>query len=457
VVVSAVVRNNNNNNNNNRAGANAAARAAVLLLSMISLRLGGLSGPTRPWVEAAFVPAPAGGRRSWFGGSTPMRGSSGIAGVDLLEGTVVRFGTTAMLAGVGSRSASSSSSSSSSSSASAEMEDGDDDDEEEDCPFPTSDPNHLSSPALVRGTPLTSIQKRRNKQFVHAVKAFVFDNLYGDATTTHRSVGLGSSEAVEDQQRQEQQEQQDQRQKLRRCYARFHALETIARMPYFAYLSALHLLETLGQWRRAEYLKLHFAEAWNEMHHLLILEELLAEEGGPVRWRDQFVSQHLAVGYYWAAVIVYLANPALAYNVNQAVEEEAYETYDAFLTARKSYLEGRPAPGVARRYYAGPDLYLFDAMHHAGNGAASGPPPRRRRPKCETLYDTFVNIRDDEMEHVKTMAYLQGECRGDATTALQQPRSHRMQPPSRQEKDLPPLLPVLDASNRTSTMTGVTA
>lgn len=35
-----------------------------------------------------------------------------------------------------------------------------------------------------------------------------------------------------------------------RTYARFYALETIARVPYFGYLCVLHLYETLGQWRK---------------------------------------------------------------------------------------------------------------------------------------------------------------------------------------------------------------
>jgi ubiquinol oxidase len=59
-----------------------------------------------------------------------------------------------------------------------------------------------------------------------------------------------------------------------RHYARFYALETIARVPYFSYLSVLHLYETLGWWRKADFLKIHFAESWNELHHLLIMEEL---------------------------------------------------------------------------------------------------------------------------------------------------------------------------------------
>ena len=39
-------------------------------------------------------------------------------------------------------------------------------------------------------------------------------------------------------------------------------------------MSVLHMYESFGWWRRADYLKVHFAESWNEMHHLLIMEVL---------------------------------------------------------------------------------------------------------------------------------------------------------------------------------------
>ena len=39
-----------------------------------------------------------------------------------------------------------------------------------------------------------------------------------------------------------------------RDYPRFYALETIARVPYFSFLSVLHLYESFGWWRRADYL-----------------------------------------------------------------------------------------------------------------------------------------------------------------------------------------------------------
>ena len=49
-------------------------------------------------------------------------------------------------------------------------------------------------------------------------------------------------------------------------FGRFFMLETVARMPYFSYITMLHLYETLGFWRRsADIKRIHFAEEWNEV------------------------------------------------------------------------------------------------------------------------------------------------------------------------------------------------
>ena len=47
----------------------------------------------------------------------------------------------------------------------------------------------------------------------------------------------------------------------RNPFQRFFLLETVARMPYFSYITMLHLYETLGFWRRsADIKRIHFAE-----------------------------------------------------------------------------------------------------------------------------------------------------------------------------------------------------
>ncbi len=194
-----------------------------------------------------------------------------------------------------------------------------------------------------------------------------------------------------------------------RIYPRFFVLETVARVPYFAYTSVLHLYETLGLWRKADWLKVHFAESWNELHHLLISEEL----GGNKYWIDRFIARSGAFVYYWIVVFVYMLAPRSAYHFMQLVEEHAYHTYDTFLKEYGDELKTQPAPQVAIDYYLNGDLYMFDEFQTTH-------PPEERRPKIENRYDVFLAIRDDEMEHVKTMIACQ---QSDAQATFKSPHS----------------------------------
>lgn len=231
-------------------------------------------------------------------------------------------------------------------------------------PDPSSSKPNDSNPSTKFGSPLSESVKDANRFAVGFLKSTIFDTVF----------------AGDD-----------------RAYARFYALETIARVPYFSYLSVLHIYETLGKWRRAKYLKLHFAESWNELHHLLIMEEL----GGNERFFDRFIAQHIAFGYYAIVIALYLLNPVEAYNLNQDVEEHAFATYDAYLKENEVQLKKLPAPQAAIDYYVNGDLYMFDEFQTDTC--------ELRRPKIENLYDAFVAIRDDEAAHVSTMKALQTE------------------------------------------------
>ena len=51
--------------------------------------------------------------------------------------------------------------------------------------------------------------------------------------------------------------------------------------------------------------QIHFAEEWNELHHLQIMESL----GGDQYWVDRFLAQHAAVFYYWTVVGFFAVRP----------------------------------------------------------------------------------------------------------------------------------------------------
>lgn len=65
---------------------------------------------------------------------------------------------------------------------------------------------------------------------------------------------------------------------------RFWFLETVARMPYFAYSSCLHLYATLGWYRSPTLMNMHHAEELNEAYHLSVMESL----GGDKAWVVRF-------------------------------------------------------------------------------------------------------------------------------------------------------------------------
>jgi len=111
---------------------------------------------------------------------------------------------------------------------------------------------------------------------------------------------------------------------------RFWVLETIARAPYFAFLSVLHLRESLGLRTDSHFylMKQHFAQTVNETEHLTEMES----RGGNDAWIDRFFAYHLVLVYYWSMVVYYFLFPKFAYHLNAEVELHATMTYAKYLT-----------------------------------------------------------------------------------------------------------------------------
>lgn len=190
-----------------------------------------------------------------------------------------------------------------------------------------------------------------------------------------------------------------------RHYARFAALETIARVPYFSYISVLHLYETFGWFREPEVIKMHFAESWNELHHLLIMESL----GGNKHFLDRVVAQHIAFFYYWLVVILYMLDKSVAYDLNMQVEKHAFETYDGYTRENAEKLKTLPAPQIAIDYYENTDPFLYEAFqsYQLQSSGEKREEMKTEKRKIENLYDVFDRIRQDEWQHAEAMRILQ--------------------------------------------------
>jgi ubiquinol oxidase len=132
-------------------------------------------------------------------------------------------------------------------------------------------------------------------------------------------------------------------------FSRFFLLETVARMPYFSYITMLHLYETLGFWRRSSDIKrIHFAEEWNEFHHLLIMESL----GGDQSWWVRFMAQHSAILYFTGLTILWAISPTLAYKFSELLETHAVDTYGQLVDENEELLKKLPPSVAAIEYYS---------------------------------------------------------------------------------------------------------
>lgn len=186
-------------------------------------------------------------------------------------------------------------------------------------------------------------------------------------------------------------------------FSRFFLLETVARMPYFSYITMLHLYETLGFWRRsADIKRIHFAEEWNEFHHLLIMESY----GGDQQFWVRFLAQHAALAYYLALLMLWMVSPSLSYKFSEMLETHAVDTYGQFVDENESLLKRLPPSLVAVEYYT---IGLTDPMFGEYQTARVMDPQiaggvRKPGTNMQSLYDVMVAIRNDESDHVHTMA-----------------------------------------------------
>eukprot|EP00569_Conticribra_weissflogii_P004956 CAMPEP_0171332290 /NCGR_PEP_ID=MMETSP0878-20121228/3255_1 /TAXON_ID=67004 /ORGANISM="Thalassiosira weissflogii, Strain CCMP1336" /LENGTH=640 /DNA_ID=CAMNT_0011832989 /DNA_START=300 /DNA_END=2222 /DNA_ORIENTATION=- len=184
------------------------------------------------------------------------------------------------------------------------------------------------------------------------------------------------------------------------AFSRFFLLETVARMPYFSYITMLHLYETLGFWRRSSDVKrIHFAEEWNEFHHLLIMESL----GGDQPYWVRFLSQHSALAYYIGLCILWMLSPSLSYKFSEMLETHAVDTYGQFIDENEAKLKELPPSLAAIEYYT---VGVSDPMFGEYQTASVSDPERGIRKSgtnLQSLYDVFVAIRNDEGDHVSTM------------------------------------------------------
>jgi ubiquinol oxidase len=67
-----------------------------------------------------------------------------------------------------------------------------------------------------------------------------------------------------------------------------------------------------------------------------------------------------------------------------------------FLTDHADMLKSKPVPDIARKYYERDNPFLFDLFCTVSTNPKEDQTGRLRPMRLESLYDVFVNVRDDE-------------------------------------------------------------
>jgi hypothetical protein len=119
-----------------------------------------------------------------------------------------------------------------------------------------------------------------------------------------------------------------------RTLSKFKVLELVARVPYqsweqVAYIAITHVSDKVALARRIHARVLEArSQQDNEQWHLLILEELIAQEGIREGWvRYTLLPQIIAFIYYQVSVGLYVLKPAWSYRLNADFEDHAEHEY----------------------------------------------------------------------------------------------------------------------------------
>lgn len=161
-------------------------------------------------------------------------------------------------------------------------------------------------------------------------------------------------------------------------YAKFRAVEVIARVPYHSWESAAYTLLTLCYTSEKRALRLTRVAAFarhaqdNETMHVVVISTLCKREGGTDILRHTFIPMLFAFFYFWASYVLYLLNPRWSYELNYMFEQHAFDQYSRFIKERKEELEHKTIDSEFLRQY--------------------GRTPRNQ-------YEFFRSVRNDEIIH----------------------------------------------------------
>jgi ubiquinol oxidase len=167
----------------------------------------------------------------------------------------------------------------------------------------------------------------------------------------------------------------------RPSYAKFRAIEVIARVPYQSWTSAAYTLLTFAYTNERRALALgqvtRFARLAhdNETMHVVVISGLARKHAKTGFIRHTLIPILFAFFYFWASYILYLIHPRYSYELNFIFENHSFAQYDEFLLRNREQLQSRSISSDFLTWYG-------------------------RNPRSE--YEFFTSVRNDEIIHRNT-------------------------------------------------------
>lgn len=161
-------------------------------------------------------------------------------------------------------------------------------------------------------------------------------------------------------------------------YAKFKAVEVIARIPYQSWESAAYTLLSAFYGDEQHAIRLCKLSAFsrfandNETMHVVVISHLVHSMRVTGFFRHTLVPILFSLFYFWVIYLLYLFSHRAALELNYVFESHAYEQYQEFLDAKEAELRATPV--------------MSDFLTFYGRKATSA-------------YDFFESVRNDELIH----------------------------------------------------------
>jgi len=164
-------------------------------------------------------------------------------------------------------------------------------------------------------------------------------------------------------------------------YAKFKAVEVIARIPYqsWEWVSYMFLTAMYGDEQKAINLthtsRFGRVAQDNETMHVVVMTNITKREGNVGIFRHYLIPLLFSFFYYIVSALLYTVHRKSALELNYLFESHAYEQYSEFIEMCGEEMKGKKVDSPFLKFYGR---------------------------KCENEYELFCSIRDDELIHRNT-------------------------------------------------------